>query len=351
MNPVALMTYLEPFQPFFEMGGVNEICINRPQELWIEQHGQFKQYHLPEFTDKYLLQFARLVAEYNQREISAETPTLSSVLPNGLRIQFVMEPACEKGSFVCSIRQKSVAQLNLSDYFASRSDSPTEVNICSDDSLLKAYQNGDYETFLRLAVLHRKNIVISGGTSTGKTTLLNTLLQYIPQHERVITIETDREVVSDHPNAVHLLASEEGKSVANINMLGLLKASLRLRPDRILVSELRAEEALPYLRAINSGHPGSLTTLHADNPIACFDQIAFMVIQAGSHLSRQELIDYAKSIINVIVQIKRTPQGARYISEIYFDVAEQSGLSKASHKWQDIRQILPSTNSFLSKGE
>ena len=184
--------------------------------------------------------------------------------------------------------------------------------------MLAAYKEKKYSEFLRLAVLERKNIIISGGTSTGKTTFLNALLRHIPIEERIITIETDREVRSGHPNAIHLLAAEEGKSVANITMLDLLKASLRLRPDRILVSELRAQEAFPYLRAINSGHPGSMTTLHADNPEGCFDQLAFMVIQGGSHLSRTELITYAKSIVDIVVQIKRTPEGQRYVSEVYF---------------------------------
>ena len=341
MNAVALSTYMEPFQPYFEMAGVNEICINRPEEMWVEQQGHFIRYEMPILTETYLLQFARLVAEYNQRDISPETPTLSSTLPNGCRIQFVMEPACERGTFVCSIRQPSVETVQLSDYFT---DTATINRLGStldqrEDTLRQSYLAQDYTKFLALAVLQRKNIIISGGTSTGKTTFLNSLLQHIPIDERIITIETDREVRSDHPNAVHLLAAEEGKSVANITMLGLLKASLRLRPDRILVSELRAEEAFPYLRAINSGHPGSITTLHADSPEGCFNQLAFMVIQGGSNLSRQELITFAKSIIPIVVQIKRTPDGKRFVSDVYFnDVAQKPALV------QPIRETRQITN-------
>jgi type IV secretion system protein VirB11 len=328
MNSIALANYLLPFQSYFDLANVNEICINRPGEIWVEQAGSFKKYSAPILTESYLWQFTHLVAEYNSREISAESPTLSSTLPNGLRVQFVVPPACEKGSFVCSIRQKGVEQLSLSNYFNARSEHEIrQTQLGSKHSamecpLREAYSYHDFETFLKLAITSKKNIIISGGTSTGKTTLLNALMQYIPLHERIITIESDREVICPHENAVHLLAAEEGKSVADITMLDLLKASLRLRPDRILVSELRAEEAFPYLRAINTGHPGSITTLHADSPAGCFDQLAFMVIQGGSHLSRQELIEYAKSIIQVIVQIKRTDKGDRYISEIYFNEAE-----------------------------
>jgi type IV secretion system protein VirB11 len=320
MNAVALSTYLEPFQPYFKMDGVNEICINRPCEIWVEQYGSFKCYEMPILTLSYLTQFARLVAEYNQRDISPETPTLSSTLPNGCRIQFVMEPACERGTFVCSIRKQSVKQIDLREYFSVETEetrnSASIDQVRSD--LLRTYEVKDYTKFLALAVLQRKNIIISGGTSTGKTTVLNSLLQIIPDHERIVTIETDREVHSHHRNVVHLLAAEGGKSVANITMLDLLKDTLRLRPDRILLSELRAEEAFPYLRAINSGHPGSLTTLHADSPEGCFNQLGFMVIQGGSNLTHQEVVTFAKSIVDVVVQIKRTPEGKRYISEVYF---------------------------------
>jgi type IV secretion system protein VirB11 len=327
-NTIALTTYLKPFAPYFAMEGVNEICINRPFEVWVESQGQFKRFDAPELSLDFLLQFACLVGEYNQREISPEFPTLSSVLPDGARAQFVIEPACAKGTFVCAIRRQAIKEVPLHHYFKEedKTNQPSrqESQLSEDDrSLLTAYKQGNYALFLKQAVLTRKNIVVSGGTSTGKTTFLNALLQEVPPSERIITLETDREVKSTHLNSVHLLAAEEGKSVASITMLDLLKASLRLRPDRLLVSEIRAEEALPYLRAINSGHPGSITTLHADSPQGCFEQLAWMALQSGCPLSRQEIIHYAKSIIHVIVQIKRGAEGKRFISEIYFDQAER----------------------------
>jgi type IV secretion system protein VirB11 len=328
-NITALKSYLKYFQPYFIMEGVSEICINKPFEIWIEQGGHFHFYKNEEFSLDFLLKFARLVGEYNDREISPSKPTLSSVLPDGSRIQFVIEPACQKGSFICSIRRKAVNHVTLDQYFLSDwpvngEASHPDCRLTQKQELLRLFQDENYFEFLRLAVLAKKNILISGGTSTGKTSLLNELLKVVPLQERILTIETDREVASSHPNSVHLLAAEEGDSVADINMLGLLKSGLRLRPDRILPSELRAEEAFPYLRAVNSGHPGSLTTIHADNPKSAFEQLAFMAMQGGSHLSRQELLLYAKSVINVVVQVKRLPTShTRYISDIYYDAAER----------------------------
>lgn len=322
MNIVALHHFLEPFQPFLTAPNVSEVCVNRAGEVWVDQAGTFTRYDVPQLTLAYLWQFASLVAEHNQRALSAEAPILSAVLPSGARVQFVVEPACEKGSFICSIREPSVATVPLERYFVNEARSAQDYALGA-ASLAEVYRTKNYSNFLTLAVQAKKNIVISGGTSTGKTTFLNSLLAQVPLTERIITIESDREVRSLHQNSVHLLAAQDGKSVAPVTMLDLLKASLRLRPDRLMVSELRAEEAFPYLRAINSGHPGSMTTLHADSPTGCFDQLAFMVMQGGHRLSRSEIITYAKSIIDIVVQLKRTVDGRRYVSDVYFKDACQ----------------------------
>lgn len=318
MNHVALDTFLLPFECYFKKPRVSEICINQPEAVWIEEAGQFDYEARPDLDKSYLLHLANLIAESNQREITREWPVLSATLPNGFRVQMVMEPACERGSFVCSIRKPSVVAVKLGDYFKQPVISAADPH----DDLLRSYYSKDYENFLKLAVRFKKNILISGGTSTGKTTLLNTLLKEVPLSERLITIETDREVFSEHANAVHLLAVDTA-SVANVTMIDLLAATLRLRPDRILVSELRSSEAYPYLRAVNSGHPGSITTLHADSIEGCFEQLALMVMQGGSLLSKENIITYAQSIIDVVVQIKRDDRGGRYISKLYFKDAEK----------------------------
>lgn len=326
-NLTALNTYLAKLNDYFAMPRVTNICINQPGEIWVEQAGKFSRYENEALDTDYLWQFAQLVAEANQREITPELPMLSAVLPNGLRAQFAVEPVCESGKFVCAIRQKVVSHVDISDYFKDRVANDRAINEGNPDkALLALYRAGHLEQFLKQAILAKKNIVIVGGTDTGKTTVLNSLGQYMQPSERIITIETDREVSLLHRNKVHLLAHEENQGVSNVSMLGLLKTTLRLRPDRILLSEIRDyAECYPFLRAINSGHPGSMTTLHADSTQSCFDQLAFMMLQGGSTLSHETLIHYVRSIIHVIVQVKKcSVTGKRYIADVYFDLAEKA---------------------------
>ncbi len=162
-----------------------------------------------------------------------------------------------------------------------------------------------------------RNIVISGGTGTGKTTFLNALLKEIPQSDRLVVIEDTPEVKLVHPNAVGLVAvgSELGETRVGIDEL--LRASLRMRPDRLMVGEIRGPEAFTFLRAVNTGHPGSLTTVHADSPEGALEQIAFMTLQAGLTLTRADVIDYAKSVIDIVVQLGRV-QGKRGVASVAF---------------------------------
>ena len=143
--------------------------------------------------------------------------------------------------------------------------------------------------FLEYAVISKKNIIISGGTSTGKTTFTNATLRAIPSEERIITVEDAREIVlNDHPNRVHLIASKGGQGRAKVTTQDLIEACLRLRPDRIIVGELRGAEAFSFLRAINTGHPGSISTLHADSPAMALEQIKLMVMQANLGIPRSD---------------------------------------------------------------
>jgi type IV secretion system protein VirB11 len=316
MSIKALERHLAPLQSFIEAEGVTEICINQPREVYIEKNSQFTRHDIDDLSYGLLDTLAALVAEFNHKDFPV--PLLAGSLPTGERIQLVMPPACEKGKIICSIRKHQMRDMTLEEYEAKGAFAQLKENQKEDSNkLLALYQAGDFYSFIREAVRARKNILISGGTGTGKTTFLNACLKCVPAHERLITVEDTREVMVTQPNAVNLLFNEEDTQITASN---LFKVCLRLRPDRIFLSELRGAEVWPYLRAANSGHPGSLSTVHADTPEGALTQLVFMMQQAGSTSSEEQIRDYIKSIIHIVVQLKRDPQPDRFmvVSEIYF---------------------------------
>ncbi len=322
MNYAALDTYLEPLQGLFKEEGVNEISINKPKEVWIENRGEMRCEKLEVFDLDHLKSLGRLIAQATEQKLSEEEPLLSATLPNGYRIQIVFPPACEHDKAIMSIRKPSTMQLVLDDYEKMGAFSETTIEVTDNpvdlhlDLLLKQKK---IKEFLEYAVVNKKNIIISGGTSTGKTTFTNATLRAIPAKERIITVEDAREIIlNDHLNRVHLIASKGGQGRAKVTTQDLIEACLRLRPDRIIVGELRGIEAFSFLRAINTGHPGSISTIHADSPTMALEQIKLMVMQANLGMSPDQIMPYIKNVIDIIIQLIRTNGGRRSISEILF---------------------------------
>lgn len=322
MSYAALETYLLPFKEIFAEDGVNELMINKPGEVWVEKKGDLRVEEVPEIDIDHLLGLGRLVAQSTDQRISEEFPLLSATLPNGYRIQIVFPPAVEPNMAAFAIRKGSTMHLSLDKYaeMGAFDDTSTEEIVDENDAILANYLNkGNIKEFIRHAVLCKKNIIISGGTSTGKTTFTNAALGEIPQDERLITVEDAREVqLPQHPNRVHLLASKGGQGRAKVTTQDLIEACLRLRPDRIIVGELRGAEAFSFLRAINTGHPGSISTLHADAPSMALEQLKLMVMQAGLGMPPDEIKKYILNVVDIVVQLKRGGGGRRYVSEIYF---------------------------------
>jgi len=318
----ALDTYLQPLKKFFEQPGVSEISVNRPGEVWVEIGGDMTRHEVPEFDLDHLKSLGRLVAQATEQKISEETPLLSATLPEGYRIQVVFPPACEPNTVAMSIRKQTILNLDLDQYEAIGAFQNTVVRKESNpvDAKLRALLNaGAVKEFITQAVLYKKNIIISGGTSTGKTTFFNAALKVIPPTERIITCEDAREIMIPHiPNKVHLIASKGGQGRAQATMQDLIEACLRLRPDRLMLGELRGKEAFSFMRAVNTGHPGSISTLHADTPELAIEQLILMIMQAGLGITREQIKSYVENVINVIIQLKRGGRGMRYVSEIYF---------------------------------
>ena len=328
MTLAALETYLLPLKKIFSEDGVNEVSINRPGEAWVEKMGDLKKEIIPEFSLDHLKALSKLVAQSTDQRISEETPLLSATLPAGYRVQIVIPPACEPGTIIFSIRKQSTLKWTLDDYDRMGAfDSTTyEEEVDQNDIILSNFlDKKDTKSFLEHAIKCKKNIIISGGTSTGKTTFTNAALRSIPSDERLITVEEAREVdLSSHPNRVHLLASKGGQGRANVTTQDLIETCLRLRPDRIIVGELRGSEAFSFLRAINTGHPGSISTLHADTPDMAKEQLKLMVLQAGLGLPPEQIADYIYNVVDIIIQLKRGAKGRRYISQIYFKGLEET---------------------------
>lgn len=326
----ALDSYLLPLKNILDRGGVSEVSINRPFEVWIEIKGDMIREELPSFDLSHIKSLARLVAQSTEQRLSEEEPLLSATLPNGYRIQVVFPPSCEVGTTVISIRKPTSIKWNLDDYEKMGIFGSTAIREEEDKNnivLSKLLKLNRIKDFLQRAVIYKKNIIISGGTSTGKTTFTNAMIQAIPHEERLISVEDAREIdFTFHKNHVHLIASKGGQGRAKVSTQELIEACLRLRPERIIVGELRGSEAFSFLRAINTGHPGSISTLHADTPKMALEQLKMMVMQAGLGMSPSEISSYIHNVIDIVVQLKRGEKGRRFVSEIYFKGIQETKL-------------------------
>jgi type IV secretion system protein VirB11 len=173
----------------------------------------------------------------------------------------------------------------------------------------------DMAALLDFVVKNRKTVLISGGTSSGKTTLLNALLKEVPQTERLVVVEDAPELRFTHPNAIGLVAVAGNQGEAIVTTDDLMRASLRMRPDRLIVGELRGPEVITFMRAINTGHPGSYASVHASSAHGALEQIALMCLQSGLGLSREDTLSYTRSMIDVVIQLRRDA-GRRYFEEV-----------------------------------
>jgi type IV secretion system protein VirB11 len=317
---IYLRSYLEPLSAMLERPDVTDIYVNRPHELWIETvGGAIERHEAPGLDEATLARLARQIAALSHQGISREHPLLSATLPDGARVQVVGPPATRAGHTL-AIRKHVEPDLTLSDYVASGALAQTATRTRLerkqvDENLRSLLDSGDIAGLLAAAVRVRKNILISGGTSSGKTTFLNALIREIPVEERLILIEDTPELTLRHPNAIGLLAARSALGEAHVTANDLVAASLRMRPDRIILGELRGAEAFAFLRAINTGHPGSMTTVHADSAEGAVEQVALLVLQAGTRLSREDVQYYVRETVDLFVQLSRTA-GRRHVSEV-----------------------------------
>jgi len=321
----SLELTLRSLRPVLADPEVTELCINSPREAFIETRRGWERRSLPFADYDWCRRLAKLVANATRQRIDESSPLLSASLPSGERIQIVLPPATTKDTVAITIRRPSdevwsVEELGRRGIF-SRARRSSDALDDTEQELLRLLSAEQFEAFMRLAVNSRKNILVSGPTGSGKTTWTKALIREIASDERLITIEDAEELVLDHhPNHVRLFYSKDDQGLARVTPKQLLESCLRMKPDRILLAELRAEEAFDYLRNVNSGHPGSITSIHAASAELAFEQLVLLVKQSqgGVQLAREDIKSLLFLLIDIVIQFG-VERHERFIREIWYD--------------------------------
>jgi pilus assembly protein CpaF len=287
-----------PISPLLRSPKISEIMINGPLKVFVECRGKLHRTSVKFYNEQHLISIIQRIVEPLGRHIDEASPMVDARLPDGSRVNAIIPPLAVNGA---SMTIRKFADKKLS----------------TDDLIGFGSMTREMAMFLEAAVLNRMNILVSGGTGSGKTTLLNVLSQFIPEDERVITVEDSAELKLAHENLVCLEARPaniEGKG--RVSIRDLVINTLRMRPDRIIVGECRGPEALDMLQAMNTGHDGSLTTCHANSPRDAVTRLENMVMMAGYELPSDAIREQISSALNLIVQQTRMSDGSRKIEKI-----------------------------------
>lgn len=294
----AIKNFLGPIVPFLDDPSISEILINGPKEVFVEKGGKLQR-ATAEFRDEDALRAAvNNIAQSVGRRITNEEPRLDARLPDGSRIAAVIPPCARNGTTV-SIRKFTQSKLNFKDYVQMGSLSM------------------DGAQFLDISMFLGKNILVSGGTGSGKTTLLSLLCSRIPKGQRLIVIEDSSELTINYEHVVRFetrMADQLGKG--EVSMKDLLKSSLRLRPDRIIVGEVRASEAIELINAMNTGHKGCLGTVHANSPQDAIVRLEALAASGDAKISDKALRYQVSAAVDLIVQVSRFQDGSRRVAAI-----------------------------------
>ena len=287
-----------PISPLLRADDITEVMINGPDLIFVEHEGKLFETGIRFFNDQHLLSVIQRIVEPLGRHIDEASPMVDARLPDGSRVNAIIPPLAIDGALV-TIRKFAKNKLTTEDLidYGSLTDEMAQ--------------------FLSFAVKYKQNIIISGGTGSGKTTLLNVLSQFIPLDERLVTIEDSAELKLTHRNLARLesrTANIEGKGKVSIR--DLLVNALRMRPDRIIIGECRSGEALDMLQAMNTGHDGALTTVHANSPRDSLSRLENMVLMAGVELPVSSIREQVASAINFVVQQSRLGDGSRKITQV-----------------------------------
>ncbi len=325
-DATSVVEFLRPLRSLLDRPGVLEVCVNRPGELMVEDRDGWCRVAAPGLTLEHCLALATAVATLCDQRIDPEHPLLSATLPTGERIQFVIPPAVSRGSVSITVRKPSGLIRRLDDFVRQGLFERTGLQGADDrmlpfeKELVALKQSRRFGAFLRLAVRQRQTIVVSGRTGCGKTTFMKALVEEIDPGERLITIEDTAELtLPHHPNTVHLFYSKGAQGTAKVSAKSLLEACLRMKPDRIFLAEVRGDECFHFVRLAASGHPGSITSVHAGSCALAFEQMALMIREtgAGGGLAMSEIKRLLALVVDIVVQFDRDADG-RFVSDIHY---------------------------------
>jgi pilus assembly protein CpaF len=291
-----ILPFLRPIQNLILDPEIGEIMVNGPERVFIERRGYVERVEGVTLSPKLLEVAVKNIARRLGDDISEEKPILDSRLPDGSRVAAVMPP-CSLNGVVLTIRKFNAKRFEIEDLIASGT------------------LTAELSSQLRNAVLDRQNILISGGTGTGKTTLLIALANLIPEQERVLVIEDTAEIQINSPNLIRFEARREQNGLPPVTIRDLLKASLRHRPDRILLGEIRGAEAFDLLQLLNTGHSGTISTVHANSALQAITRFTSCVLQSGIELPYRAIKSNIADSLDLLVHIERRP-GYRYVSEV-----------------------------------
>lgn len=291
-----ILPFLRPIERLILDPEISEIMVNGPERIFIERAGIMQAVPEVTLTAKSLEVAVRNIARRLGDDISEEKPILDSRLPDGSRVAAVIPP-CSLQGVTLTIRKFNAKHFGVEDLIQIGTLTPEVAEV------------------LQNAVVNRQNILISGGTGTGKTTLLNLLANFIPQDERILVIEDTAEIQINSPNLIRFEARRDQEGMPAVRIRDLLKASLRHRPDRILLGEIRGAEAFDLLQLLNTGHSGTISTVHANSALQALSRFTSCVLQSNVELPYRAIKSNIGDSLNFLVHIERRP-GRRFVSEV-----------------------------------
>jgi type IV secretion system protein VirB11 len=327
-DATSVIEFMRPLREQLDAEGVTEVCLNKPGELLVETNDGWRIVAAPDMTHERCMSLATAVATYCDQQVNQERPLLSATLPSNERLQIAIPPAVLRGTTSITLRKPPMAIKGLDEFEreglferAATTKGEDTGSAQLEQELLHLKEQRRFAEFMRLAVRTRQTMVISGRTGSGKTTFMKGLVEEVPKHERLITIQDAAELtLPNHPNVVHLFYSKDGQGTARVSAKSLLEACLRMRPDRIFLAEVRGDECFHFVRLAASGHPGSITSVHSGSCALAFEQMALMIREtgAGGGLTMKEIKRLLDLVVDVVVQFDRDERG-RFISEIHYE--------------------------------